>query len=1243
MRTHRHPLILVLAIGLISLHAWGGTQNATVTGSVYARSSGDLVPGAAVHLINAGTGFSQMQTTGSDGTYTFNNVPPAENYVISVEKSGFSPAVLTNIIVQVDEEKLVLPPFRLEMVVQANSPVAPRPPSQTPLQVPPPAPQQSAKSSSVSLDLLSTTESGVIDSNRVHTLPLVNRDFIDLALLVSGTYPVEQGSVLQGASLVVNGARADMNNFLLDGADNNDYTINQSLPFQVVEALQEFRVQTSTSNAEFGRSGGAQINSVSRSGSNSVHGGLFEFYRNSVLGAGNFFSSYSGGTFDQYSQELQLRGVGNPLADPTLAPIYDLHKPEVNQNQFGGNLGGPLLKDKLFGFFSWESFRLANPRPLFEQVPGTTFRSASPCENFVGSPCNAAAIAINNLYSAPNVPATAFTDPAGFGTSNPLNLPAGSGAFSVGQAANRTESDNFLERVDWRKSDRVSMSFRHNIQLIRQVQAGDVPETTAYPGNGTQVHGRNQNVSYNYVQQFTPQTTNEFRFGWNRLRLTTTALDNTLDPATLGFQNLNSQNEGLPTITLGGVFTTAPYSSLGANEATPSNRADNVWSFADNVGVAHGRHSWKFGGEFRYIRLNVNNGALGRGLVTLFSPPIAAEFGTSDVASIARVCPKSLPSFSTVFAQPCSQFGNGFERNFTTKSFAGYIQDQWRPWRNFTLNYGIRYEVNTAPVELDNRLVNFYPGLSTTEGTGGLVRGGSKTIFDPFGNVIGTSPRVAPRAGYNTDYNDWSPRMGFAWDPWSSGKTVVRGAYALMFDQQPLEPSVNMLLNPPFVEQNLAFFPFPALNDTFSACGPTFISSNGCLSLSANPNSISDWALAPYSITAIDTHNKTPYVHQFHFGVEQQLGSKALVEIAYVGSAGHRLPLLRDISECPNSAFLSNPGFCFETNPSGQFTNPFLVTSILDQGNVANSNFNSLQIRLDTKSFHGLQLHGLYEWAKSMDNASSLQPQVFLASPQLASIIVADTADNPDNFAGANNISPTLSLQGNLPVITTRPRLPQDSSNLAGERGRSDFDVRNRFVLDYVYVVPRWAPGIGSGWQLTGITTLQSGQPFTIYSDFFGTPLRPDTLGHVPLNMNAPQAAIDHGIPVGFPGSVFDLTPTFQLKPGSLGRNVFAGPKFVNFDFAVLKDTHLGKSETKTLQFRVEFFNLFNNVNFRQPYSRTSTFFAAPSPFAANFPGLCRLANNAVLSTCFLPDPFFGQILQAFPARQIQFALKLYF
>jgi len=1220
MKLNRSAIVLVLLFvaALANLTSWAGTQNATIIGSVY--YSGVGVPEATVRLINASIGFSTSQTTSADGTYAFNNVPPAENYLISVEKTGFATQVRAGLAVQVDDEKLLQPPFLLQPVPQPGQ------------QVPQTAPVSKATVvATVSLDLLSTTESGVIDSRWVHNLPLVNRDFIDLALLIPGTYPVEQGSVLQGASLVVNGARANMNDFLLDGADNNDYTINQSLPFQIVEALQEFRVQASTSSAEFGRSGGAQINSVSRSGSNALHGELFEFNRNSALGARNFFSAFSGGTFDQYSQELRLTRIGNPLTDPTLGPIYNLHNPEVNQNQFGGNLGGPLVKDKLFGFFSWESFRLANPRPLFEQVPGTVFRSASSCQAALGVACDSMALSLFNLYPAPNVPVTPFTDPASF-------APSGSGAFSVGQAMNRTDSDNFLERVDWRKSDRVGMSFKHNIQLIRQLQGGDVPGTLAYPGNGTRVRGRNQNFSYNYVQQFTPQIANEFRFGWNRLRLTTTAQDDTFDPTTLGFQNLNSHNEGLPTITLGGLFSSsAPYSSLGANEATPSNRADNVWSFADNVSVTRGRHNWKFGGEFRYIRLNVNNSALGRGIVTLFSPPIAAHFGTSDVASIARVCPQSLPSFSAVFAQPCSRFGSGFERNFSTKSFAGYIQDQWRPWRNFTLNYGIRYEVNTAPVELENRLVNFYPDLATTEGTGGLVRGDSKTIFDPFGDVIGTAPTTAPRAGYKTDYNNWSPRLGFAWDPWSTGKTVVRGAYALIFDQQPLEPSVNMLLNPPFVQQSLAFIPFPALSDIFSVCGRNVISLGGCLSPSTNPNSLTNWLLLPYSTTAIDPHNKTSYVHQFHFGVEQQLGDKAVVEVAYVGSAGHRLPLLRDRSECPNSAILLNPLFCFET------TNLFQQTSILDQENVANSNFNSLQVRFDTRSFHGLQLRGFYEWTKSIDDASSLQPQVFLASPDFASIVVAEESDNPDNFAGATNISPTLSLQGTLPFVTTRPRLPQDSSNLAGERSRSDFDVRQRFVLDYIYAVPRWAPGIGSGWQLTGITTVQSGQPFTVYSDVFGTPLRPNVLGHVPLNLNNPQAAIDSGIPAAFPNSVFDFTPTFQLKPGSLGRNAFTGPKLVNFDFAVLKDTHLGKSEAKNLQFRVEFFNLFNNVNFRQPYSRTSTFFSAKPSLAAMFPSLCQTQNNAVFATCFLPDPFFGQILQALPARQIQFALKLFF
>ena len=1183
---------------LVSLASWAGTQNAIVTGSVYYSGAG--VAGVTVRLINASIGFSQVQTSSTDGAFTFSNVPPAENYVISVEKSGFSLMILTSITVQVGEEKLVLPPFLLQPAAQPSPQVS----TQAPARAPTAAAKQSPEAPSVALDLLSTTQSGVIDSRAVHTLPLVNRDFIDLALLVPGTYPVEQGSALQGASLVVNGARADMNNFLLDGADNNDYTINQSLPFQIVEAMQEFRVQASTSNAEYGRNAGAQINIVSRSGSNSLHGELFEFNRNSALAAGNYFSAYNGGTFHQYARTTNQRVGLNPLSDPNLAALYDLRKPQVNQNQFGGNIGGPLLKDKLFGFFNWESFRLVNPRPLFEQVPGLLLRDTSTCPSFVHpsstQPCDRTGLALYNLYPSPNVPVTQFTDPNSFFSNS--SFPRGSGAFNIGQSSNRTDSDNFLERVDWRINPQVSMSFKHNILQIDQVQGGDVPATANYPGNGAHVTGRNQNVSYNYVHQLTPRTTNEFRFGWNRFRLTTTAVDASINPTALGFQNLDFTNQGLPTITVGGTFTRAPFSSLGSDSATPSNRADNVFSFADNLSLTRGRHSWKFGAEFRDIRLNVDNEALGRGLIGFFSGPFGAV-GFPDVASIARICPQVLPSFSTVFAQPCSQFGSGFERNFSTRSVDGYVQDQWRPWQNFTVNYGIRYEVNTAPVELNNRLVNFYPLL------GGLVRGGSTTIFDPRGNVIGTAPRSTPRAGFNTDTSNWGPRFGFAWDPRKEGKMVVRGSYALFFDQQSLQPSVNMLLNPPFLQQSYSTYPSFVLSDTFSS------SSSG-----------SSWFLFPYSIAAIDPHNKTPYLHQYHFGIEQQLASKAVLELAYVGSTGHRLPLLRDSSHCNTlELFLS----CQD---------PFRITSILDQENVSNSDFNSLQVRFEARNFHGLQLHTFYQWAKSIDNASSLQPQVFLFSPLFASFFVSQDFINPDDFAGANNISRTLSLQGSLPLITTRPRLPQDSTNLAGERSVSDFDIRHRFVLQYNYTVPRWAPRIGTGWQLAGITTVQSGQPFTVYIDYFGTPLRPDVSGVVRINTKNPQAAIDGGIlPIisapctttrTAPCSAFDFTRAGSFRPGSLGRNAFTGPKFVNFDFAVVKDTHL--SERTNLQFRAEFFNLFNNVNFRQPYSRAGVMFT-------------DIAGNFGCGVCASVDPFFGQILQAFPARQIQFALKLVF
>jgi hypothetical protein len=1090
-------------------------------------------------------------------------------------------------------------------------------------------------------EFISGTVSGVIDYRRLHTLPLADRDFLDLALLTPGAYPVEQGSVLQGASLVVNGTRADMNNFLLDGTDNNDHTINQSLPFQIVEAMQEFRVQASTSTAEFGRSGGAQVNSVSRRGLSEFHGTLFEFFRNSALSANNFFSIYSGETFFVHpaiEEVLQSFGIPVPPVvqfSPQGALEYEKRKSLLILNQFGANVGGPLLRDKVFAFVNWESFRLSNPRPVYEPVPFEDQRNPALCREFPpfamllakqgSASCDAGALQLFNLYPVGNLD----PDPTGRGF-----------ASFAGTSANSTGTDNFLGRVDWQVGNQDLMSFKYNIQQIDQIQGGSVPATANYPGNGTDVNGQNQNFSYNYVHQF-GQASNEFRLGWNRFHLDALAQDRTLDPSAL-FHNLNFVDQGLPTFR-----AILRFPDLGAELSVPSSRADEVWSAADNFTYPQGRHTWRFGAEAGYIRLNVTNAAFGRGLIAATFTPFVVTNGRLALASIARMN---------------SQFAGGFDRSFRSHFYSGFLQDQWRPRPSLTLNYGIRYEINTAPVESRNRLVNYYPDL------GGLVQAGQTNVLSPFldssGNLhlMGQGPSPAPRAGFYTDANNWAPRVGFAWSPRSSGKTVVRGGFAIAFDQQPLEPSVNMLLNPPFVQQDFGQAT-PAketgsvrLQDVFSVCGDGF-SDPACLS--TNPHSTSAWVRRPYSITARDPHTRTPYVYQFHFGIQQQLGSAGLLEVAYVGSAGHKLPRSRDASSCTLESIASQPS-CSGSSNVFESANSTLNLVILNEENSANSTYNSLQVRLATRDFHRAQLQALYQFAKSIDDASSLQAPVFLLNPLFANNLVYRSRLYALDVQAVNSLSPALSLQTYFPVVTTRPTLPQDSTNLRAERGLSDFDVRHRLVFDYIYDVPSWnyARALGRGWQLAGITTLETGQPYSVYFDFFGTPLRPNVVKPVNTNNHAPSAAIDSGNPLIFPvlptpwdnltlaGPLnpasafrvnFDPKTGFPL-PGNLGRNTFTGPSLINWDFSILKNTYLGKHEAKTLQFRVEFFNLFNNVNFLQPYSLAGEIRYSPtkSPYCTSYSG----THSA---PCLVANPFFGKILQARPARQIQFAVNFTF
>jgi hypothetical protein len=459
-----------------------------------------------------------------------------------------------------------------------------------------------------------------------------------------------------------------------------------------------------------------------------------------------------------------------------------------------------------------------------------------------------------------------------------------------------------------------------------------------------------------------------------------------------------------------------------------------------------------------------------------------------------------------------------------------------------------------------------------------------------------------------------------------------------------------MLLNPPDVQQAATAWPNAVLGDTFPPGFPLtnqiysnglWVNGVGLFNLSGdnyNGGLGSLWFAQPYSITARDPNTRTPYVHQFYAGIEQRLGNKAMFELAYVGSMGHRLLRNRLLLECTAEVFDSNPFACFPRGLGGVDSD-----SVINQETSGASNFHSLQARFDTREFHGLSAHIHYVWAHSIDNASSGPPPVFLLSPTAASIVSFAESLNADQFAALNNANPTLSLRPGFPTITTPDVLPEDtsnSSNIEGQRSNSDFDVRHRVVAYYTYDLPKSERlrAISSGWQVAGITTFQTGQPFSVFGDFFGVPLRPDLFGTPTINDTNPNGAIDGAVPAGCnngsystscagtsASSAFYVGPTFNFEPGSLPRNSFYGPKLFNFDFSILKNTYLGAGERRNLQFRVEFFNLFNRANYRQPFGQEGQFVSVSGIGYED------------------PNPFFGQILQAYPPRSIQFALKFLF
>ncbi|HEX5832449.1 MAG TPA: TonB-dependent receptor, partial [Pyrinomonadaceae bacterium] len=927
----------------------------------------------------------------------------------------------------------------------------------------------------------------VVENRQITGLPLDGRNFYELSLLVPGAAPPapgSAGSVRGDFAFSVNGAREDANNFLLDGVYNIDPKLNTFGVRPSVEAIREFEMLTSTYDASFGRNPGAQINVILNSGSNDFHGSLFEFHRNAALDARNFFA---------------------PASEP---------KPKYIRNQFGGAIGGPIVRDRTFFFADYEGTHSREGVTRITNVPTAAEREGDFSQSVFGVPTNPFT---GQPFDNGVIPSF-FINPVGRAIAALYPLPNRNVPFQnfVSSPTQRDDNDSFDVRVDHVLTDKADLTFRYSFGDRDLFEPFTGASFSLVPGFGDTVKRRSQNAMGALTLVLTPNLVNETRVAFSRVAASVTQEASVLN-----------SDVGLPTISprdrdLGLSFITVTgFSPLGDEGNNPQNSVTNVYQLLNNSSYVHGNHLIKFGLDFRFSQQNAFRDVESRGRLQ-FSPFLTLTnnslgdllLGFPLLTSVARV---------------------DNPQQIRTESYNFFVNDSFRVTPRLTLVGGLRYEYNSPSVDKDDRA----------------------TLYDvATRSLVPVGTNGVPRSGFEPDRNNFAPRVGFAWTIGDDQATVLRGGYGVYYDQSPLAPAEALYFNSPFFDNNI-FFSLPGLPLTLNDPFPSFF-----------PFPLPDSALA------IQRDLRTGYMQHWNFNIERQLGDRSVLEVAYVGSKGTKLLTARDINQ-PQPSVLP-PGFPIVPRPDPRFDDINLLESR------ANSNYNALQVRFQRRLSRSFTTLASYMWSKSIDDASNF-------------------------FSSAGD-----------------PNFPQNSYNVAAERGRSNFDVAHRLSVSYSWALPfgkgrqylandGWVTSVLSGWETHGIITAQSGRPFTValLSEIdnsgtgrsilgFGANDRPNVAGNPELSNRTTEQWFNTS------AFAFPAPGTF----GNAGRNIVDGPGFQNVNVSLMKNTAL--SERLNLQFRAEAFNLFNHPNFNLP-------------------------DN------FLGSPTFGRITSARDPRHIQFGLKLLF
>jgi hypothetical protein len=1146
----KSSLAALVVLLLLVPAAWGQRVTGSIIGTV-TDPSGAVVPDASVITRNVATNLERSATTDAAGFYRI-DLLPIGTYAVTVEASGFRREILTDISLQIDQVAridvaLQVGELEQEVVVTSAPPL---------------------------VDTSSAAIGDVIENKRILDMPLNGRNFQQLAMLTAGTSAGQQGGTQEffgtaGGSIgfAVSGGRDDQNHFLIDGITAMDHYFNSVTITPSIDAVAEFKVLQNSYSSEYGMFGAGQVSVTTKSGTNEFHGSVFEFHRNHLLDARNFFD------------------------------FKDRDIPPFIQNQFGASVGGPIAKDKTFFFLSYEGMRVRQDQTVRTALPTVDQRNGI----FPGT--------LGVDFFDPD-PASSFPfvqNPPGLCTAPCVQIPS----QRFGTVANRILQDFFPVpnlnpntpglnhvSVDTRVEDRDQILFRFDHQFsqnhmffgryiwARSDQSfpfGDnilTFDPAPPPGFPTPVTDDSQNLAFGLTSVLGPNLVNELRGGWNFYDGKRLGGNRDVDFATdvLGLAPDASfgipaaeRDRGFPNFHLAGI------SQFGdADVFNPLFRKNNSFQFSDNLAWTKGRHSFKFGGNVQLVRFNTLSNFFGRGFPNYDGVSVTGSF----IADFLIDRP-----FAIV------RLNGDTEGESRTNLFGVYFNDEFRITPRFTMTYGLRYEVFPPIYEKNNRLAVYDKNTQTIivagdslpseatdpNGLAALYNGNVLGVFGlpPVSFATGAS-RGLGRSLTKTDWTNFAPRLGLAYDLTGKGTTVLRTAYGIynaMRDWSASSDSRNML---PFALQSVLLdfarlgFPFPPI--TFDQMFVGVDLAGGTFAPIPSVGNFFGGGIGPQIDMPIG------YIQQYTLNLQHQIGQNMSVEVAYVGSTGIHLNRLTTT----NQERLTGPTRAFPDDPRFGF--------FIQEASEATSSYHSGFIRVEKRLSQGLMFVSSYTFSKSIDTVSS---------------------------ARENGGAPTRE---------------QDAFCLRCERALSNFDSRHRSITSFTYELPVGAGVQGAaekflkGWQLSGILTFQSGQPFTPQwpggappGNRFPRPNQ-DCDPNLPSSQRTPERWFDTTcfiatsfIPEGIPALVF------TAFPGNSGRNSLEGPGFANVDINIQKTTSIG--ERTQIQFRAEFFNFFNHANFKLP----------DRVFVPDF-----VTGRNV-------NPNFGQITEAKSPRVIQFGLKIIF